>query len=289
MAGGLNVTGLPDTGDYSLGRGVIYIAEIDTTTGKPNDAGWEDLGNAPEFSTSVDVETLEHVSSRGGLAVTDKEVVLSQTLNIAFTLDELRFQNIARFLSGDSVSEPDVNPAVAGFGPIVQTSVAGITALGRWYDITDGVNQTGVRVMDIDATLLTVNETSGAPVLLTEDVDYTVDEKTGRIFFLTTAADITAGEPFSVTLSADAAAVAYDEVRGLTKTSVLVALKFVAVNPANNDEVKEYQFHQVNLKAEGDFSLIGQEFTTMGFTAVAESNALADPNSPIVTIRTTGQ
>jgi len=60
---------------------------------------------------------------------------------------------------------------------------------------------------------------------------------------------------------------------------------FIAENPAANDEQGEYQFHQVSLKADGDFALIGDEFSQMAFTAVAESNPLADPTAPTMRIR----
>ena len=92
-----------------------------------------------------------------------------------------------------------------------------------------------------------------------------------------------------MTLAADAGAVSYDEVRALTQTNVIAALKFIGENPANNDAQVEYQFHQVSLKADGDLSAIGDEFSVMGFTAVAETNTTLDPNSPTLTIRTTGQ
>jgi hypothetical protein len=40
------------------------------------------------------------------------------------------------------------------------------------------------------------------------------------------------------------------------------------------------------LKAEGDFALIADEFTTMQLTGTAETNADADADSPTLTIRT---
>lgn len=280
MSGGLNTTGLPNTADYNLGRGIIYVATL--VNGLPDDAGWRDLGNAPEFSVSNEVETLEHQSSRQGLKITDKEVTISQKINLAFSLDEINFQNLALLFSGGAFTEPTINPAIAGFGPIDQTAAV---TLGRHYDLTSLASQAGVRAYDIQAANLTLNETSGAPVLLVEGTDYTVDEKNGRVFILSTAVNIAAGEPFSATLAADAGAEDVDEVRALTQTTVTVALKFISENPANNDEQTEYKFHQVGLKAEGDFSLIGDEFTTMGFTAVAESQPLADADSPVLTIR----
>ncbi len=280
MAGGLNTTGTPNTADYLLGRGTIYVSEL--TAGRPGAGGWRNLGNAPEMNIAVEVETLEHQSSLEGLATIDKEVVISQKVTISFQLDETNFQNMALFLSGAAVAEPDVNPAVAGYGPIEVTDSA---VLGVWYDLHVGAGRTGIRAYDIDATKLTLNESSGAPVLLTEGTDYTVDEKNGRVFILSTAADLAAGEPFTATLTADAGAEAPDEVRALTQTNVLVALKFISKNPANSDQEVEYQFHQINLKPEGDFGGITDDFSVMGFSGVAETQALGDPNSPTLTIR----
>lgn len=284
MAGGLNATGLPNTGDYNLGRGTVYVATL--SSGIPDVNGWRDLGNCPEFNVSVETETLEHQSSRAGLATIDKEVVTSQKVNLSFQLDELNFQNMALFLSGAAASEPDVNPAVAGVTNIVITSAV---VLGRWYDLHQLANRLGTRIMDIDSANLSLRgdpDASGAgPTALVEDTDYTVDEKNGRVFFLTTATNIADGDDVDFTLAADAGALNYDEVRGLTQTNVTVAVKFISENPANNDEETEYQFHQVNLKPEGDFPLIGDDWTTMGFQGVAEQNLLADANSPYVTIR----
>ena len=65
------------------------------------------------------------------------------------------------------------------------------------------------------------------------------------------------------------------------------ALKFISENPAAGDHQYEFQFHQVSLKAEGDFGLISDEFTTMGFTAIAERNETAGGTaSPTLTVRT---
>lgn len=283
MAGGLNTTGLPNTADYNLGRGILYAATL--SNGIPDASGWRDLGNSPQFNISNEVETLEHQSSRQGLKITDKEVTISQKINLAFQLDELNFQNIALLFSGGAFTEPDTNPAVAG---VVAVQITSALVKGRWYDLTSVDAQAGIRVYDIDKTKLVLTEDpGGTPVVLVQDTDYTVDEKMGRVFITTTGAATPADE-LDYTLAADAGALDADEVRALTQTTVTVALKFIAENPANNDVQTEYTFHQVGLKAEGDFALIGDEFTTMGFTAVAESQPLADPDSPVVTIRTTG-
>ena len=44
---GPNTTGLANPNDLNLGRGIIYAAAIDSTTGLPG--AYRDLGNAPAF------------------------------------------------------------------------------------------------------------------------------------------------------------------------------------------------------------------------------------------------
>lgn len=277
---GPNTTGLPQTEDYNLGRGIIYIAEIDTATGKPNNAGWRDLGNAPEFNVTVEAETLEHRSSREGLQSVDKEVVISQDMDLAFALDELNEENLALFFSG--AKNTHTNVAVAGFTKYEMISAAsGGVALGRYYDIVDS---SGNRAYDVETGNLTLNN-GDDETLLVENTDYTLDSEMGRIFLLSGASNISAGEALDITLGADGGARAVTEVRGLTQTNVTVALKFIAENPANDDHQTEYNFHQVDLKADGDFALIGDEFSQMNFTAAAEKNTTGSPDSPTLTIR----
>lgn len=270
-----NITGLPNTGDYNLGRGTVYLATL-TAGDKPDDNGWRDVGNCTEFNVSQETETLEHNSSRQGLQVVDKEVTLSQQMNIAFTLDEINDQNLALFMSGEAASH--TNAAIAGFSNVVLSAAV---ALGRWYDL---VNATGERAYDVDASDLTLEE-AGTPTTLVEGTDYTLDSKMGRVFILSTATNIAAGETLRATLTAAAGAQPVEEVRGLTQGNLIVAVKFIAENPANNNKQREFQFHKVTLVAEGDLSLIGDEFQTMGFTGTVENAPLADPDAPYVRSR----
>jgi hypothetical protein len=280
---GPNTTGVANTNDYNLGRGKLYAAEIDTTTGMPK--AYRFLGNAPEFSVSLEAETLEHQSSTGGLKVTDKEVTISQTMNVSLTLDEINFENLALFFSGAKATH--TNPHTAG-AVNMRIPTANVE-LGRWYDIVNGTGTDNVpaadddRVYDLDPSTVSVTDTLDNAY--TAGTDYILDTEFGRIFFPSTGS-IDTGDNVDITIAQDAAQQAtINEVRGLTQTSVAVALKFISENPANNDRKTEFQFHQINLKAEGDFGLISDEYTQMTFTGVAESNSLADANSSTVTVR----
>lgn len=290
MSGGINLTGLPDPGDYNLGRGIVYFAALHPTTGLPLE--WRDLGNAPEFNLSLESETLEHQSSRKGLKVTDLEVIISLKASCSFALDEANFDNLALYFQGETASY--VNPATAGVGGTPGTTKIAITSQaypakkGVWYDIRDA---SGNRVYDVDPTKIVVkkatDDTMATSVDLVLNTQYTLDTKMGRIFHKSTS-DVNLGTHpvLCYTLLADAGAKPVDEVRGLTKTSIKGALKFIAENPANNDKQYEYQFHKISVKPDGDFALISDEITQMQFSGVAEKNELASPSSPTLTIRT---
>jgi len=282
---GPNTTGKPNTSDYFLGRGVCYFAALDPVTSLPLE--YRDLGNAPEFNISLEVETLEHQSSRNGLKVTDKEVTISQKVNVSLTLDEINFQNLAVFLSGSSAgtSATDntghLNPTYAGVTERELIPV-GDVVLGRWYELRDA---NGNRCYDIAKANLTVKDE--AATTYSEGTDYEVNEEMGMIFLLTTGSIAAGGsDGVDFSLAADSSADQYiPEVKGLTSTSISGALKFIGENPADNDSKLEYQFHQISLKADGDFGLISDEYTQMTFTGIAERNVLADADSPTLTVR----
>lgn len=275
---GSNTTGLPQTKDYSLGRGKLYIAKLNVATGRPDASGWRDIGNVPAFTTSVDVEELLHQSSQAGLKVTDKRVVVSQTLNFSFSMDETSSQNMALFFSGDTALV--TNPAVAGFTAVVLTTSA---KLGRWYDI---VNSAGVRAVDLTPANVTARE-AGTPTTLVLNTDYRLDTKMGRIFLLSTATGIADGETLDVALAADTGASAQlDQVKALTKSAEQLVLKFIAENPANNDQQVELEFHSVTLSADGDLSLIGDDWITMQVTGTAQQETLGASSPRTLTITT---
>lgn len=277
---GPNTTGLPITEDYNLGRGKIYFAELDAN-GIPK--AYRDMGNAPQFNLSIESETLEHQSSREGLKITDKEVVISQKVSVSFQLDEFNHENLAAAFSGASVVHTNVS--IAGFTEYTMVP-DGTIEIARWYDIIDASDE---RAYDVEAGDLLVKTSNATPVTLVKDTDYTLDSELGRIFLLSTSSEvataITGAEGLDVTLTARAPASPVDEVQALTTSSIIGALKFISENPANEDKQQEFQFHKVTLKADGDISLIGDDWSVIGFSAAAEKNILVDAASPTLTIR----
>lgn len=290
---GLNTTGLPNTDDYNLGRGCLFFSTLGSDD-LPDGNGYRDLGNAPEFNVTIETEELEHQSSRNGLKITDKRFVVSQTVNLSFTLDEANFQNLALFFSGSTETFTNVHDTAwaAHENSIVSSSIV----LNRWYDLHDDGAYPGHgtnRVYDLGAASLVYSfedDPGGTPAVL-DTTDYTIDEVMGRVFFKAGGTNTLANGDeigFAITTGA-AAGNDLDQVNALQVDSVTGALKFIAENPGDDDNQTEYQFHKATIAATGDFQLISDEVTTMGFEGTAESNAAVPDTSKVLTVRTYDQ
>lgn len=276
----VNTANTSSPNNYALGRGKLYFSAL--VNSLPS-GGWRDLGNCPTFTINSEEETLEHKSSRSGLAVVDKKLTISRTTNISFDLDELTFDNLADWFSGDAVADAySIDLDLTDSNLLTATNYVA----NKWYEMkTPG----GARIYELDqgSTSYIIEQTNPSDATLTAGTDYLIDEEAGLIMILSTGAANPALDDIKLTVTGGLTAT-MDEVRAFAQGSVTGALKFVAINPANNDAVREFQFHQVTLASDGDLSLIGDEFSTMSFTGVVESNTVADADSPFVTIRGAG-
>jgi hypothetical protein len=119
---------MPDTpspDNYTLGRGIVYFSKK-TATGYD---GERDLGNAPEFTFSVALDTLDHFSSRSGLKAKDKKVVTLLTPGISFVLDEVNADNLALLTLTDS---EEINQAVSAADSGENEAIVGVNP-DRFY------------------------------------------------------------------------------------------------------------------------------------------------------------
>lgn len=271
----LNLTGTPNTLDYYLGRGILYLSELDADQ-LPDASGYRDLGNCPAFSMTVSSEELLHQSSRTGLKVTDKRVTLSQDIQIAFSLDELSHDNYALFFTG--TTDTVTNPAVAGVGSMMMPVEFTDTAvLGRWYPLLSAYDGNGVSTAFSATSVPKIRRTSGMAMDLVLGTDYEINEKSGMVFIKHDAVNAAAGDDLAWYSAADASAPATLELmEALDGTIRNYALKFVAANPVNEDEMMEFQFHSVQVSADGDLNLISDEYSQASFTGAAQRNS--NPN-----------
>lgn len=274
---GPNTTGTQNVDEYTLGRGILYVGELS------NDipVNWRDVGNATAFNLTVTTETLPHYSSRAGVRVKDKEVIVQTELNYTITLDSVNDENASLFFLGEKGTYTNVTA-------FAEHEMITGAVLGRWYDVK---NSSGARAYGI-TTGLVVEVGANA---LTADTDYILSDDGSQIFLPVTATDgagggagSLAGENIDVTLTSSGGASTLPEVKALTNSGTNVALKFVSINPAASDAKTEYVIHKTTPKPDGDYSLIGDEWTEFSLTGAAESNTTADADSPYLTQRYLG-
>jgi hypothetical protein len=281
---GPNTTGTPNILDLMLGRGEVFVADL-KTDGTPK--GFRHVGNVPSISVGTSIETKEHFSSMSGLKAQDLQVVLSDSRSITLQLEELNHQNLAIAFSGETATE--TNSGYAGFSEHLMVDDGELLA-GHWYEIK---NAAGLRAVDVDGTKLTVKTNEGPPNTLVEGVDYDLDAKFGKIFMRADSTDVTDAVALEVgllvTLTADSSAVQTSNlVKGLTSVPVAKAVKIIIENAASGEKT-EVQFHKVRLKANGDMSLISDEWQVLPLEGAIEENTGADANSPYFTVRSLGE
>ncbi len=284
---GLNLTGAPNTRDYTLGRGRVRFATL-TAAGIPDASGFRDLGNAPEFAINITVEDLRHQSSREQLKKTDKRFVISQEVGISFSLDEINFQNLSDFFSGST--ETYDNPHDTTWLNHEDAIVASAVVLGNWYRLKD---DTGVRVYDIGAAGVVAtfeDDPAGVPTVLVLGTDYELDLPQGMVRFLPTAVNVAAGGTVGWIISTGATTPQdLDQVNALIRAEVVGALQFIQINAGDGGNETEYMFHKVSLSSDGDLTMIGDEVQTMAFTGVAEENSVVTDASKTLTVRSFDQ
>lgn len=129
----------PNTENYTLGKGVIFFNRRNEDGSY---AGERDLGNATELTVSIEVEKLDHYSSRGGLRAKDKSVIAEIAPTLSFTLDEFDPENVALLFMGTtnevSQSSSYVTDEVVAIGEKDRYYPLGNKFVGHYYlDVTD--------------------------------------------------------------------------------------------------------------------------------------------------------
>lgn len=221
---------------YTIGRGKLLFRPDGYT-----EAGYEDLGNCPDFKITVATEKKEHISSRSGLQLKDLEIITKQTATGSFTLDEPNIENIKRFIMSDAGSTSSQS---AGNDATAQDFTAD---LDHWIDLGKK-NLTSVVVKNASETTTYV-----------EGTDYELDKDAGLLKCLSTGT-ITDAQPLKITRTWGAATIT--KANAAKATTVKGHIWFVG-NPAAGRklEVKGY----VSLLPNGDISLIADNWMQFSF------------------------
>lgn len=251
----------PNTENYTLGKGIVFFNELNKTNGLY--MGERDLGNAPAFAFSVALEKLEHFSSRGGLKAKDKEVISQITPSVTFTLDEINEDNVAM------LSLAEVASVTQTAGPVVDEPH--VAHPGK-----------RIKVNGRAITSITVSKAGGTPTYVGGQ-DYVIDtalkdDKIGRIYIKTAAEGGSIVEGDNLVIDYTKGAITYKVIKAFKKTAIEGMLRFVSANPQGGD--MELQVWRVSLTPSGDTSLIGDDWSTLGFTGEILKDEAGHPDSP---------
>lgn len=105
------------------------------------------------------------------------------------------------------------------------------------------------------------------------------DDHIGRIYVMPTGS-ITEGETLKVSYAYGAAS--YNEIAAFANTQVEGRLRFVSDNPAGTSQ--ELEIWRVSLSPDGDTALIGDDWSTLGFTGEILKDETNHPDSPYMNI-----
>lgn len=252
-----------ETQNYVLGKGRLYFNQFKPGTNVG--MGERYLGNSPEFSATNDTEVLDHYSSEGGLREKDESILLEISSSGSFTCDNISAENVALFFLGETVTKSAVS--VTGQRELFANWKRGTTLqLGASDALPTGVRKVSNLKVGVAA--------SGASVDLAQDIsgqagvtivsatgNYELDAELGRLYL----------EPTSSAITGDVKIVVQYDVAAQSRAMVISSnqqvqgsLRFIADNPKG--ENKDYFFPKVTLSPDGDYSLKGDDWQSMGFS-----------------------
>lgn len=235
--------------NYTLGRGELCFDKF--APGTRNKTGERYLGNSPEVSLSTESETLDHFNSDRGIRVKDKSVLLEKTDSGSFTLDEMDKENIALWFIGETTVV-----AQSAVASTVQNVAANRVKPGTYLQLGESLaNPTGARNVTVASVTSDPVGTTYVPL-----TDYTVDEELGRVYIVP-GGGITGTAPLIITYAT--AASTREQITVSEGTTIEGALRFISYNPSGPR--RDYYWPYVQLRADGDFALKGDEWQALSF------------------------
>lgn len=240
--------------NYTLGRGEIYFARRDPTTGLLG--GERYLGNTPECNLSAEEEKLDHFSSDRGVRVKDRSVTLQVNYTGSITTDNVDPRTLALFFLGTSEDLTIVQSTVTD-----EVIAAGIgVEVGMFYQLgTTDTNRTGARKVIFPGVAETLFVVKKAAATLVPGTDYILNADLGRIEVLAGGA-LENGDLPTVTYTV-AASTRTQIISG--SSAIEGALRYVAYNPEGADI--DYFMPAVTLAPNGDLPLKGEEWMSVPF------------------------
>jgi len=179
----------PNTDNYFIGKGIVYWMGSSETE-------WRDLGNVPEFEVTLNLDKLDHFSSREGTRKKDRSIIREQSGTVRMVIEELTARNLELALmttSAAAVSLTTTGDTATGDPGITNLATTTNLVVGRSYAVSgtgipDGAMATfdGTDlVLDVDATATGTDVALEITAPISMDI-FSEAEKTGKVKFVGT-------------------------------------------------------------------------------------------------------
>jgi hypothetical protein len=245
-----------------LGAGKFLINEWDNTGAPTYYRAMGNIGSGELSQTQTRLVVRESMTRNRDVYL---DLPKDQTFQLRLALDEWSTRNVGLYLKG-TVTQTPAQVAT----PIVDEAVTTDATLGAVY-------------FPAKFGPFTAFSAKTGSTVLTLGTDYTVDLETGLITLLTTAVDISDGDPLSVSYTPTAYPTGVTQVKAGRRDTLRASIMFIG-DPQNGPRYK-YIFHKCTVAPDANMALISppDATTTAPLTLVAsvESDLVNHPDSPL--------
>ncbi|MDR3152891.1 MAG: hypothetical protein LBW85_01130 [Deltaproteobacteria bacterium] len=231
---------------YYRGQGKVfaYTRKLDNGVYRPDAGIW--LGNAPDFSLTLNVTKVEHRESYSGQNLVDMSYITEKTASLSATLEEFSPFNLQLCLNG--------------------TTKAVASATGKSVIYTDlKAGTTYLLGGDINVKTVVLTDSASTPLVL--DTDYTLDEARGSFTMLV-------GQTGGGSASYDTDG--YELTSMFTKEDEEWWVRFEGKNMLDNAAPTVLDFYRVKFDPAQNLGLISAEIAQFQLAA----SPLADDTQP---------
>lgn len=234
--------------DYTIGRGEVHFARF--LPGTTTRTGFRYLGNTPEFSLTLESQTLDHFNSDRGIREKDASVTIEVARSGTIATDEINNENVSMFLFSQAGAE---TVSVAG-GAVTGYAINDVVP-GQSYPLgvsdSDPVGALSIAFPGTGPTLFSVKKGATEFVAGTDYV-YSQDS---ALLKIVDGGDILKGD--DITVDYTELAYSFERVKSGSEP-VTGALMFVTYNPIGPQ--RKFIMPYVSISPNGDWNLKGDEW-----------------------------
>ncbi|QIN95177.1 hypothetical protein DLP3_014 [Stenotrophomonas phage vB_SmaS_DLP_3] len=219
---------------YFSGQGKVFIAERDSVTGRPKQFRF--VGNVPELSITMSVDTLEHKESMSGSRLTDLRITREKTCEMSFSLEDFSVENLE----------------LGMYGTVSELALATVTAEVLPLALKKGDY---VRLDNPKVSAVVVKDGSASPVTLVEGTDYVIESADfGTIQII---GDLTGKtQPLTVAYSSAAGG---KNVNMFTQPAKERWIRFEGLNTADENKPVLIELYRTILDPMGELAVISDD------------------------------